>query len=172
MSVEVFWHFSTCWGYVHSFASRTVALILCEHTVWWCRLKNTNFHPLLPSRNLTALTCLTPGSFIKFLFADLCPDLSPLCLCFPLLRCSCCGSRGNVTLWGTCGWWVVPGLWLAAPSGVGMCHHPRLLLGCAWWQSLSLYVSNIVLLHVISELAASRHLSAVRFVDKRCRWCY
>ena len=78
-----------------------------EHTFWW--LYNTNFHSLLPSCNLSALTCLTPGFSFDLTPADLCPDLFPLC--FLSVRCSCWGSRGNGTLWGTCGWWVAPGLW-------------------------------------------------------------
>lgn len=113
--------------------------------------KNTNFHSLLPSRNRSALTCLTPGFFLS---------LIPVCWPLPwplpssasallLLRCSCCGSRGNVTLWGTCGWWVAPGPWLAAAWHVSP---PQVASGsCMMTVTLPCIVPfsciNIVLFH-------------------------
>lgn len=46
------------------------------------------------------------------------PWTPPSSFAFALVFCNALavGSRGNVTLWGTCGWWVVSGLWLAAFS--------------------------------------------------------
>lgn len=58
------------------------------------------------------------------LSADLCPELPPLLFSFAFVCCNALavGSHGNVTLWGTCGWWVAFALWLAAFLGVGAWH--------------------------------------------------
>lgn len=117
--VEIFCgHFRTCWG----FCPRTLLLVLFwEHSFRWRSIKTLIF-----------ILCFHLVTFLHWLVWPLVFPLSNLPVCWPLpwplppfasafpslsLRCSCCGSRGNVTLWGTCGWWVAPGLRPAASLG-------------------------------------------------------
>lgn len=89
-------------GFLLGTHPKTLNFILCPHLV-------TFLHwPVWPLVFLLSNSCLLTFAL----------PFPPLCLRLPLLRRSCCGSQGSVTLWGTCGWWVAPGLWLAASLGV------------------------------------------------------
>lgn len=115
--------------------------------LFWAQ--NTNIYSLPTSLDFTALTYsfLLLVCFLLF-FSIPNPCLlafalnsTPSLFAFAFVFCNALavGSHGNVTLWGTCVWWVVSGLWLTAffcKGGDGMYHHARWLLGCAWWLSL------------------------------------